>query len=188
MLKSDKWILEQCRKTRMIAPYVDRKVSSGVVSYGISSYGYDIRLGNRFAYFEQVSEDYPVDVKRFEETTSGKEIVVTGDHMIIPPHGFLLGHSYERISMPEDVLALCIGKSTYARVGIVLNTTPLEPGWSGYLTLELSNTTDSYVKLYVGEGIGQLVFFGGDELCNNLYPIDGTYQRQSARPVFSRVR
>ena len=200
MILSDKWIRAQ---KGMIEPFTPRLVRDEdgrkVVSYGVSSYGYDIRLGKRFLMRKAASANCwggncgILDVHdaalsdEFEEakTTSwskGKEV------LMLPPHGFALGVSMERIKVPEDVLVICMNKSTYARVGMECRTTPLEPGWEGYVTLELFNHTDAFVPVYVGEGCCQLLFLKGNEPCGTTYASrGGKYQNQPAEPVVSRV-
>ena len=160
----------------MIEPYEDGQVSDGVISYGISSYGYDIRVACEFKVFTNV-HNVIVDPKEFDARSF---VDVTADHCIIPPNSFALARTEEYFRIPRDVLVLCVGKSTYARCGIIVNVTPLEPTWEGYLTLEISNTTPLPAKIYGGEGIAQLLFFEGDEEPSVAYADrKGKYQKQT---------
>ena len=178
---------------KLIQPFEAKQVketkTGKVISYGCSSYGYDIRLAKdcRLAMPDTVLDPHGAStgcfgLMKIQVNEKGQKYVS------VPPHGFVLAHSYEHIDMPDDVLCICQGKSTYARSGIVVNVTPLEPGWSGYITLELSNTTDAWVPLYVEEGIAQLLFFRGDRPCETTYrDRKGKYQDQPAEPVTSKV-
>jgi dCTP deaminase len=158
-IKSDKWIRRMCAEHRMIEPFEPGQVREGVVSYGLSSYGYDIRVSSEFKVFTNVHNAI-VDPKRFDERSF---VDIRGPECIIPPNSFALARTEEYFRIPRNVLAVCVGKSTYARCGLVVNVTPLEPTWEGYLTLEISNTTPLPAKVYGGEGIAQLLFFEGDE-------------------------
>jgi len=158
-IKSDKWIRRMCEEHRMIEPFEAGQVRDGVVSYGISSYGYDIRVSREFKVFTNVHNAI-VDPKRFDAKSF---VDFEVDECIIPPNSFALARTEEYFRIPRNVLAVCVGKSTYARCGLVVNVTPLEPTWEGYLTLEISNTTPLPAKVYGGEGIAQLLFFEGDE-------------------------
>lgn len=152
---------------------------NSILSYGTSSYGYDVRADNKFKVFTNTGNAAAssiVDPKNFKNDYCYD---VIGPECIIPPHGFALGCSFEYFRIPEDVLVVCMGKSTYARCGIIVNTTPLEPGWEGIITLEFSNTTPLPVKIYANEGIAQLLFFQGDEACDSSYKDrSGKYQGQ----------
>jgi dCTP deaminase len=158
-IKSDKWIRRMCEEHRMIEPFERGQVRDGVISYGLSSYGYDIRVSREFKVFTNVHNAI-VDPKRFDAKSF---VDFTVDECIIPPNSFALARTEEYFRIPRGVLAICVGKSTYARCGLVVNVTPLEPTWEGYLTLEISNTTPLPAKVYGGEGIAQLLFLEGDE-------------------------
>jgi dCTP deaminase len=179
-LKSDSWIRQMAREHGMIEPFEEKLVrevdGKRVVSYGVSSAGYDIRVNNQFKVCDQrfFAE---LDVKKLDETLF---IDVVADRLIIPPHGFVLAQSVETFRMPPDVLGLAIGKSTYARVGLVANITPLEPGWSGILTIELSNTSPLPVAVYAGEGICQVLFYQTDDVPETNYADrKGKYNHQT---------
>ena len=158
-VKSDRWIREMATSHRMIEPFEDGQVRRGSISYGLSSYGYDIRVAPEFKVFTNV-HNLVVDPKAFDERSF---VDVKAESCIIPPNSFALARTVERFRIPRQVLVLCVGKSTYARCGIIVNVTPLEPTWEGYLTLEISNTTPLPARIYGGEGIAQLVFLEGDE-------------------------
>jgi dCTP deaminase len=175
MLKSDKWIRKMCLEHKMIDPFVERVEGQGRISYGLSSYGYDIRLADEYKIFTNVYGAV-VDPKAFDP----KSFVDTrGPHCVIPPNSFALARSLESFSIPRQVLAICLGKSTFARCGIIVNVTPLEPCWTGHLTIEISNTTPLPAKVYSGEGIAQLLFLESDEVCETSYSDrKGKYQAQ----------
>ena len=156
---SDKWIKKEVAKSKMIRPFVARQVRKGKISFGLSSYGYDARVSNEFKIFTNVNSGV-VDPKVFK-----KESFVTkiGKECIIPPNSFALASTVEYFKIPENVLVICLGKSTYARCGIIVNVTPLEPGWEGYVTLEFSNTTPLPAKIYANEGVAQFIFLKGNE-------------------------
>lgn len=158
-IKSDKWIRRMAQEHGMIEPFEAGQVREGVISYGLSSYGYDIRVAPEFKVFTNVHH-IVVDPKDFDDRSF---VDINQDHCIIPPNSFALARTVEYFRIPRDVLVVCLGKSTYARCGIIVNVTPLEPTWEGYLTLEISNTTPLPAKIYGGEGIAQLLFFEGDE-------------------------
>lgn len=193
MILNDEQILELCTRNRMITPFetqlVRTKNGKRVVSYGVSSFGYDIRLGTNFKYMEP-SSNYdaiidPIDASSenaWVSTTLGRE-----ESFIIPPHGLVLGHSLERFEMPTDVIAICLGKSTYARCGLIVNVTPLEPGWTGWLTIELTNTSPRPLAVHVGQGIAQLLFFRGAEPFTSYADRGGKYQNQQQEAVVSRA-
>jgi dCTP deaminase len=175
MLKPDSWIREMCRKRKMIAPFVEGLVARGKVSYGLSSYGYDIRVSDEYKVFTDV-HNCVVDPKAFNDKSF---VDIRGPHCIVPAHSFALARSVEYFRIPRGVIGLCIGKSTYARCGIVVNITPLEPEWEGHLTLEISNTTPLPAKIYSNEGIAQLVFLGAEDECETSYKDrKGKYQAQ----------
>ena len=158
-----------------IEPFDDGGPHPGKVSFGLSSYGYDVRVGNRFKVFSNVHSAV-VDPKKFSEATF---VNIEGDHCIIPPNSFALAETVEHIEVPRDVIGLCVGKSTYARCGIIVNVTPLEPEWRGRITLEISNTTPLPAKIYAGEGIAQILFIKADAECRRSYKDKkGKYQDQ----------
>ncbi|MHB1194253.1 MAG: dCTP deaminase [Longimicrobiales bacterium] len=158
-IKCDKWIRRMALEHGMIEPFEAGQVREGVVSYGLSSYGYDIRVAPEFKVFTNVHH-VVVDPKDFDDRSF---VDINEDHCIIPPNSFALARTVEYFRIPRDVLVICLGKSTYARCGIIVNVTPLEPTWEGHLTLEISNTTPLPAKIYGGEGIAQLIFLEGDE-------------------------
>ncbi len=175
-LKSDNWIREKSIKNDMINPFCEEQVGKNVVSYGVSSYGYDIRVGKEFKIFTNVNSTV-VDPKNFDN----KNIVdFTGDICIVPPNSFALARTVEYFKIPDNVLAICLGKSTYARCGIIVNVTPFEPGFEGHITIEISNTTPLPAKIYANEGIAQVLFLEGDEQCKTTYrDKNGKYQKQT---------
>ncbi|MBU6358587.1 MAG: dCTP deaminase [Chloroflexota bacterium] len=174
-IKPDHWIRHKALEDKMIDPFVEGSIRSGVISYGISSYGYDIRVSNEFKIFTNVHSAV-VDPKHFVPESF---VDFTGDICIIPPNSFVLSRTVEHFKIPREVLVICVGKSTYARCGLIVNVTPLEPGWEGYLTLEISNTTPLPAKVYANEGIAQLLFFAGDGICETSYADKkGKYQGQ----------
>lgn len=174
-LKADKWIRERAIKDSMIEPFCENQVSKGLVSYGLSSYGYDIRVANEFKIFTNINNTM-VDPKNFDD---GNVIDFVGDVAIIPPNSFALGRTIEYFRVPRDVLCICLGKSTYARCGIIVNVTPFEPEFEGHITIEISNTTPLPAKIYSNEGIAQVIFFQGDEVCEVSYKDKkGKYQFQ----------
>ena len=158
-LKPDHWIREMSLNQGMIEPFEPGQVRDGVISYGVSSYGYDIRVADEFMIFTNVHSAI-VDPKHFDTKSM---VDYKGEVCVIPPNSFALARTIEYFRIPRNVLTVCVGKSTYARCGIIVNVTPLEPTWCGYLTLEISNTTPLPAKVYGGEGIAQLLFFQGDE-------------------------
>ncbi|HAF95800.1 MAG: dCTP deaminase [Elusimicrobia bacterium GWC2_51_8] len=175
MLKSDSWIRKNCLKNKMISPFVEKLVAKGRISYGLSSYGYDIRVANEYKVFTDVYNCL-VDPKEFN---SKSFVDVKAPYCIVPARSFALSRSVEYFKIPRGVLGLCIGKSTYARCGIVVNITPLEPEWEGHLTLEISNTTPLPAKIYSDEGIAQLIFLESDDICEISYKDrKGKYQSQ----------
>jgi len=176
-LKPDFWIREMALEAQLIDPFVDGQISNGVISYGLSSYGYDIRVADEFKVFTPGMGDMVlVDPKKLARNAM---VDFTGDVCIIPPNSFVLARSLEYIRMPRNVLGAVLGKSTYARCGIVTNFTPLEPGWHGHITIEISNTTPLPAKIYANEGIAQVLFFEGDAPCEVSYADKkGKYQGQ----------
>ncbi|HEY9077003.1 MAG TPA: dCTP deaminase [Anaerolineaceae bacterium] len=174
-LKNDLWITKMALEKGMIEPFVDKQVREGVISYGVSSYGYDIRVADEFKIFTNVFSAI-VDPKHFNPNSM---IDFKGDVCVIPPNSFALARTVEYFRIPRSVLTICLGKSTYARCGIIVNVTPFEPEWEGYVTLEISNTTPLPAKIYANEGIAQVLFFEGDEECAVSYADKkGKYQRQ----------
>ncbi|MGD0293580.1 MAG: dCTP deaminase [Terracidiphilus sp.] len=174
-IQSDRWIREQALKHRMIEPFSEKQVSSGIISYGLSSYGYDLRVSNEFKIFTNVNSAI-IDPKAFDERSF---VDVKADSVIVPPNSFALARSVEYFRIPRDVLAICVGKSTYARCGIIVNVTPFEPEWEGFVTLEISNTTPLPAKIYASEGLCQILFFRSDEPCQVSYADrKGKYQKQ----------
>jgi len=174
-IKSDKWITRMARECQMIDPFVDDQVRAGVISYGVSSYGYDVRVGNEFKVFTNVYNTV-VDPKAFDPRSF---VDITADVCIIPPNSFALASTLEYFRIPRDILTVCLGKSTYARCGIIVNVTPFEPEWEGTVTLEISNTTPLPAKIYANEGIAQVLFFESDEPCLVSYADrQGKYQGQ----------
>lgn len=173
---SDRWIREQAQNHNMIEPFEEAQRREGSISYGLSSYGYDARCAPEFKIFTNVDSAI-VDPKKF----SPKSFVErSGDVCIIPPNSFALARTVEYFRVPEDVLVVCLGKSTYARCGIIVNVTPLEPGWEGHVTLEFSNTTPLPAKIYANEGVCQFLFFKGNEPCEVSYKDRaGKYQGQT---------
>ena len=171
----DKWIKEQSFKNEMISPFENNLNNKGVLSYGLSSYGYDARVSNKFKIFTNI-DSVTVDPKNFiNESFVDRE----ADHCIIPPNSFVLARTVEYFKIPKNVLVICVGKSTYARCGIIVNVTPLEPGWEGHVTLEFSNTTSLPAKIYANEGVAQFIFLESDEVCETSYKDrDGKYQGQ----------
>lgn len=164
-IMSDKWIREQAKKNGMIEPFVETQKRTGTISYGLSSYGYDARVSDEFKIFTNV-DSAVVDPKNF----SPKSFVDrTGPSCVIPPNSFVLARTVEYFRIPRDVLVICLGKSTYARCGIIVNVTPLEPGWEGHVTLEFSNTTPLPARIYANEGAAQFLFLQGNEPCETSY-------------------
>ena len=175
-IKSDKWIKKMALEHRMIEPFEDRQVREGVISYGVSSYGYDMRIADEFKVFTNINSTI-VDPKAFDERSF---VDVKGPQCIVPPNSFALARTVEYFRIPRDVLVICLGKSTYARCGIIVNVTPLEPEWEGHVTLEFSNTTPLPARIYSGEGVAQMVFLGADGPCETSYrDRGGKYQGQT---------
>jgi dCTP deaminase len=175
-IKSDRWIRKMALEYDMINPFTDEQMRKGVISYGVSSYGYDLRVADEFKIFTNVNSAV-VDPKNFDERSF---ITVQADSVLIPPNSFALARSVEYFKIPRDVLTVCVGKSTYARCGIIVNVTPFEPEWEGFVTLEISNTTPLPAKVYANEGLCQILFFQGDEVCETSYKDKkGKYQAQT---------
>ncbi|MGI4851527.1 MAG: dCTP deaminase [Janthinobacterium lividum] len=162
---SDIWIRETSQKHRMIDPFVDGQQGKGIISYGLSSFGYDARVANEFKIFTNV-DSATIDPKNFDDNSF---VDRQTDVCIIPPNSFVLGRTVEYFRIPRDVLVICLGKSTYARCGIIVNVTPLEPEWEGHVTLEFSNTTPLPAKIYANEGACQFLFLKGDRACETSY-------------------
>jgi dCTP deaminase len=176
-IKSDRWIRRMAHEHRMIEPFADAQVREGVISYGVSSYGYDMRVAPEFKIFTNVLSAV-VDPKHFDPRSF---VSFEGDVCIVPPNSFALARSIEYFRIPRNVLTICVGKSTYARCGIITNVTPFEPEWEGCVTLEISNTTPLAAKIYANEGIAQVLFFTADEgdECETSYADKkGKYQAQ----------
>jgi dCTP deaminase len=174
-IKSDRWIRKMAQQHDMINPFTEKQVRTGVISYGLSSYGYDLRVSDEFKIFTNVNNAM-VDPKHFDEKSF---VSIQSDVCIVPPNSFALARSVEYFKIPRDVLTICVGKSTYARCGIIVNVTPFEPEWEGYVTLEFSNTTPLPAKIYAGEGCAQVLFFESDEVCETSYKDrGGKYQGQ----------
>jgi len=175
MLKSDRWIRKMAKEHDMINPFSEKQVGKNVISYGVSSYGYDLRVADEFKIFTNVNCTV-VDPKNFDERSF---VTVRSDCAIVPPNSFALARSVEYFKIPRDVLTICVGKSTYARCGIIVNVTPFEPEWEGFVTLEISNTTPLPAKIYANEGLCQIIFFQSDEVCEVSYrDRKGKYQSQ----------
>jgi len=175
-IKSDRWIRKMALEHDMINPFNDRQVRDGVISYGLSSYGYDLRVADEFKIFTNVNSAI-VDPKNFDQRSF---IDVKGSSVLIPPNSFALARSVEYFKIPRDVLTICVGKSTYARCGIIVNVTPFEPEWEGFVTLEISNSTPLPAKIYSNERLCHILFFQGDKACEVSYKDkSGKYQRQS---------
>jgi len=176
-LKPDHWIRKMALENRMIEPFSDHQVRDGVISYGVSSYGYDIRVADEFKIFTGIYSAI-VDPKHFDTRLL---VDYKGDVCTIPPNSFALARTVEYFRVPRDVLTICFGKSTYARCGIIVNVTPFEPEWEGYVTLEISNTAPLPAKIYANEGIAQVLFFEADEQCETSYADKkGKYQAQQS--------
>ena len=178
-IKSDKWIRRMAEQHGMISPFEPKQVKEAnghkIVSYGTSSYGYDIRCSREFKLFTNINSTI-VDPKNFDPNSF---VTVEADYCIIPPNSFALARTVEYFKIPRSVLTVCLGKSTYARCGIIVNVTPFEPEWEGYVTLEFSNTTPLPAKIYANEGVAQVLFFESDEVCETSYKDrGGKYQGQ----------
>jgi len=174
MLKNDRWIREMAKKG-MIDPFSGKQVREGVISFGLSSYGYDMRIADEFKIFRN-THDVVLDPKALDQNSF---IDFKGDVCIIPSNSFVLARSVEYFRIPRETIAICLGKSTYARCGIIINVTPLEPEWEGYVTIEISNTAPVKTKIYANEGIAQILFLEASEVCETSYADKaGKYQAQ----------
>lgn len=174
-IKSDRWIRRMALEHGMISPFEDRQVREGVVSFGLSSYGYDIRVADEFKVFTNINNTV-IDPKSFDPRSF---VDIKAPTCIVPPNSFALARTIEYFKIPRNVLTICLGKSTYARCGIIVNVTPFEPEWEGTATLEISNTTPLPARIYANEGIAQVLFFESDELCETSYRDKrGKYQAQ----------
>lgn len=175
-IKPDHWIRKMAQEHRMIEPFVDHQVRNGVISYGLSSYGYDIRVADEFRIFTPGLGDLTVvDPKAFDARSM---VDFRGDVCVIPPNSFILAKTIEYFRIPRHVITVCVGKSSYARCGLVVNVTPFEPEWEGFVTLEISNTTPLPAKVYANEGIAQVLFFEGDPPEMSYADKKGKYQGQ----------
>jgi len=175
-IKPDKWIRKMALEEDMIVPFIENQVRENVISYGVSSYGYDVRIADEYKIFTNINSTI-VDPKHFDPKSF---VDFKGEVCIVPPNSFALGRTIEYFKIPRKTMTICVGKSTYARCGIITNVTPLEPGWEGYITLEVSNTTPLPAKIYSGEGIAQILFFESDEECLISYAEKkGKYQGQT---------
>tara|TARA_B100000941_G_scaffold289477_1_gene268936 strand:- start:224 stop:790 length:567 start_codon:yes stop_codon:yes gene_type:complete len=179
-IKSDNWIIEQAEKNELIQPFEKNQIrevdNKKVISYGVSSYGYDVRCANEFKIFTNTFSSV-VDPKNFDEKSF---VDIKDNECIIPPNSFVLASTVEYFKIPRSILTLCLGKSTYARCGIIVNVTPLEPEWEGHVTLEFSNTTNLPAKIYANEGVAQMLFFESDQVCKTSYKDrGGKYQGQT---------
>jgi dCTP deaminase len=174
-LKPDHWIRRMAHEQKMIEPFVEDQVRDGVISYGVSSYGYDIRVADEYKIFTNIYS-VVVDPKNFD---SKSMVDYIGPVCVIPPNSFVLARTVEYFRIPRGVLTVCLGKSSYARCGLIVNVTPFEPEWEGYVTLEISNTTPLPARVYSNEGIAQVLFFEADEQCETSYADrKGKYQKQ----------
>ena len=176
-VKSDRWIRRMAVNHKMIEPFVEAQKREGVISYGLSSYGYDIRVGTQFKIFTNVHSSV-VDPKAFDPKSFVD--VTTDTFIVIPPNSFALAQTVEYFRIPRNVITVCLGKSTYARCGLIVNVTPFEPEWEGFVTLEISNTTPLPARVYANEGIAQVLFLESDEICEVSYADrKGKYQKQT---------
>jgi dCTP deaminase len=175
MIKNDIWIEKMAKEYDMIMPFENTQVRNGVISYGVSSFGYDLRISNEFKIFTNINTTI-VDPKKFDTKSF---VDVTTEECIIPPNSFALGRSVEYFKIPRNVVTICLGKSTYARCGIIVNVTPFEPEWEGYVTLEISNTTPLPAKIYANEGLAQVLFFEGEAPRVSYKDKKGKYQSQA---------
>jgi dCTP deaminase len=174
-VKNDRWIRKMAHAHDMINPFEEKQVREGVISYGLSSYGYDLRVADEFKIFTNVNTTI-VDPKQFDARSF---VAFKGPSCIVPPNSFALARSVEYFKIPRNVLTICVGKSTYARCGIIVNVTPLEPEWEGFVTLEISNTTPLPARVYSNEGLCQIIFLESDEICETSYKDKkGKYQAQ----------
>ncbi len=183
-IKSDRWIRKMALEKKMIEPFEDRQVRAGVISYGLSSYGYDLRVADDWKIFTNVNSTV-IDPKNFDERSF---VDFKGDVCVIPPNSFVLARTVEYLRIPRRVLTICLSKSSYARCGLIVNVTPFEPEWEGHATLEISNTTPLPAKIYANEGLCQVLFLESDEDCEVSYADrKGKYQKQPAKIVLPRL-
>ena len=174
-IQSDNWIKKMAKSKKMISPFEEKQIRGDKISYGLSSFGYDARVSNEFKIFTNVNSEI-VDPKNFKKSNF---ISKKGSECIIPPNSFALASTVEYFKIPKDILVICLGKSTYARCGIIVNVTPLEPGWEGHVTLEFSNTTPLPAKIYANEGVAQFIFLKGSETPEVTYSDrNGKYMKQ----------
>ena len=174
-IQSDKWIRNMAKSHEMINPFEENQIRDNKISYGLSSYGYDARVSNEFKIFTNINSEV-IDPKNFKQSNFISKKV---SECIIPPNSFVLASTVEYFKIPNDIMVICLGKSTYARCGIIVNVTPLEPGWEGYVTLEFSNTTPLPAKIYANEGAAQFIFLKGNEKPEVTYADrDGKYMKQ----------
>ena len=174
-IQSDKWIRNMAKSHEMINPFEENQIRDNKISYGLSSYGYDARVSNEFKIFTNINSEV-VDPKNFKQSNFISKKV---SECIVPPNSFVLASTVEYFKIPNDIMVICLGKSTYARCGIIVNVTPLEPGWEGYVTLEFSNTTPLPAKIYANEGAAQFIFLKGNEKPEVTYADrDGKYMKQ----------
>jgi dCTP deaminase len=180
-IQADTWIRQMAREKQMITPFVDAQVKvmpngQKAISYGVSSYGYDLRIANEFKVFTNVNNAV-VDPKNFDENAF---VSITTDVCIVPPNSFALARSIEYFKIPRNVITICLGKSSYARCGIIVNVTPFEPEWEGHVTIEISNTTPLPARIYANEGIAQVLFFEAEKECETSYADrNGKYMKQT---------
>lgn len=183
-IKSDQWIKRMALEHEMIVPFEEKQVRENVVSFGLSSYGYDLRISNQFKLFQPPSE-VVIDPKKVPAECFSD---IVSDFCILPPNTLALARTVERFKIPRNILTLCVGKSTYARCGILVNVTPFEPEWEGYPTLQISNISGAPVKIYAHEGIAQVIFFESDEVCLTSYKDkSGKYQNQKQEITLSKI-
>ncbi len=174
-IKSDRWIRQMALERGMIEPFVESQMREGVISFGLSSYGYDVRVADEYRIFTNVNTTI-VDPKHFDPRSF---VEYKGEICVIPPNSFVLARSVEYFRIPRNIMTICVGKSTYARCGIIVNVTPFEPEWEGHVTLEISNTSPLPARVYSGEGICQVIFLEADEVCEVSYKDrKGKYQAQ----------
>jgi len=184
MVMNDKWIKRMAKEHGMITPFEENQVRENTISFGISSFGYDSKISDEFKVFTNVNTEI-VDPKNFKPTNF---VTRKGPECIIPPNSFALASTVEKFKIPDDVLVICLGKSTYARCGIIVNVTPLEPGWTGYVTLELSNSTPLPAKVYANEGCCQFIFLKGNERPETTYADrKGKYMDQENKVTLPKV-
>ncbi len=183
-VQSDKWIKKMALEEKMIFPFEEKQVREGKISYGLSSFGYDARVSNEFKIFTNVNSEV-VDPKDFKPSNF---ITKNVSECIIPPNSFVLASTVEYFKIPRDIMVICLGKSTYARCGIIVNVTPLEPGWEGHVTLEFSNTTPLPAKIYANEGVAQFIFLKGNEIPEVTYSDrKGKYMKQGPEVTLPKI-